>query len=435
MKINVDVDKEISPHFDKALYSSALNKVFKGGRGSTKSSVISIQLVLDFLSDPLANVLIMRKVANTIELSVYEQIKWAIYELHVESLFRFQKSPYRITHKATGTAFYFSGVDDPAKLKSMIIAKGYVRWMWFEELAEFDNWETVDTVRASFTRKKLPPGKHVVTYYSYNPPKNPYEWINEWIEQRRNMPNWFIDHSTYKDVRKGILSDDYLDEIETVKKNDENYYRWMYLGEVVGLGNNVYNMDLFHPIKAIPDGEYLVNIYFSQDSGQQVSATTELCLGITNKKNVILLNTYYYSPVGKTIKKAPSDIADDLYETEQQWIEEWQMKPWKMSADSATTDYALDHEMFKRHNQHYHHVSKTEKTKMIDHVQDLLATGRFYYLDKPDNEIFIEQHKMYRWDEDSLKTDKPKVIKDNDHTCDAFQYFVLDNLRDLNLKW
>ncbi len=131
--INVNVDQMINPHFDRALYSNALNKVFEGGRGSTKSSVISLQLLMEFLSDPQGNALIMRKVANNIELSVYEQIKWAIYELHVQDLFTFKKSPYRITHKATGTAFYFSGVDDPQKLKSMIIARGYVRWLWFEE--------------------------------------------------------------------------------------------------------------------------------------------------------------------------------------------------------------------------------------------------------------------------------------------------------------
>ena len=30
--------------------------------------------------------------------------------------------------------------------------------------------------------------------------------------------------------------------------------------------------------------------------------------------------------------------------------------------------------------------------------------------------------------------DDPKVIKEDDHTCDALQYFVIDNARYLNLK-
>lgn len=434
MEINVDVDQLISPHFDKVLFADALNKVLKGGRSSTKSSVISLQIVQDFLADPQSNALIMRKVGNTIELSVYEQIKWAIYQLHVEHLFTFRKSPYRIIDKRNGTAFYFSGVDDPAKLKPMVIAKGYVSQLWFEELAEFDSWEEVDMVRASFTRKKLPPGKHVVTYYSYNPPKNPYAWINEWVAERQTMPKWYVDSSDYCDVAAGILLADYLEEIATVKNNDLNYYKW-YLGQIIGLGNNIYNMNLFHKLDAIPADDYLTNIYFSQDSGQQVSATTESCFGITAQNKVILLDTYYYSPVGKVVKKAPSDLDNDLYNIETKWINECQMQPWKKSADSATSDFALEHEMYKRHGLSYHHVTKSEKTKVIDHVQDLLASGRFYYLDKPSNAIFIKEHRQYRWNEKTVNTAKPTVIKENDHTCDSFQYFVLDNLQDLGLKW
>lgn len=434
-EITVNANNLINPHFDDVLYSDALNKVLKGGRGSTKSSVISIQLVIDFLDDPEANALIMRKVANTLELSVYEQIKWAIYELHVQDEFTFKTSPYRITHKDTGTAFYFSGVDDPQKLKSMIIAKGYIRWLWFEELAEFSDWAEVDAVRASFTRKKLPPGKHVITYYSYNPPKNPYDWINEWIKKRIGLANWYIDHSTYKNDTLGVLSQDYLDEIAVVAQNDPDYYAWMYLGKVIGLGTNIYNMSLFHKLKELPDDDELLNIYFSVDSGHETSATTEGCYGVTERGRVILLDTYYYSPSGKANKKAPSDLVEDLYAFEQRNIERWGLDPWKRSADSATADYALDNEYFKRYSIKWHHVAKTKKVAMIDHVQNLLAQGRFFYLDTEANEIFISEHRRYQWDEKTVESDDPRVIKEHDHTCDQFQYFVLDNRQDLGLKW
>lgn len=432
--IVVDPNTMICPHFANILYSSSLNKVFKGGRGSTKSSVISLQLVMDFLKDEYANVLIMRKVANTIELSVYEQIKWAIYMLHVDSLFEFKKSPYRIVDKRNGTAFYFSGVDDPQKLKSMIIAKGYVRYLWFEELAEFDSWQEVDTVRASFTRKNLPPGAHVVTYYSYNPPKNPYDWINEWVAQREGMPNWFVDHSTYKDVTlPNILSEDYIDEINTVKANDVDYYRWMYLGEVVGLGTNVYNMDNFNSIDKLPADDYITNLYYSVDSGHEVSATTCGAYGLTRKGNLILLDTYYYSPQGKTHKKPPSELSRDLKEFIDK-VTNWIGKqPTRLTMDSA--EGALDNQFYNDFGIRWHKVRKLKKVDMIDRVQDLLAQGRFFYLKRPENEIFIKEHEKYQWDEKTLQSDDPKVIKEDDHTCDMFQYVVRDNERDLGLKW
>ena len=433
-QITINADNMICPHFDRVLFSHCLNKVLKGGRGSTKSSVISIQLVMDFLQDSQANVLIMRKVANTIELSVYEQIKWAIYMLHVDSLFEFKKSPYRIVDKRNGTAFYFSGVDDPQKLKSMIIAHGYVRYLWFEELAEFDSWQEVDMVRASFTRKQLPPGAHVVTYYSYNPPKNPYEWINEWVTQREGMSNWYVDHSTYEDVTlPNILSQDYIDEINTVKQNNYDYYRWMYLGEVIGLGTNIYNMDNFQAIDKLPTDDYITNVYYSVDTGHEVSATTCGAYGLTKKGNLILLDTYYYSPQGKSHKKPPSELSKDLKSFIDK-VTEWIGKqPTRMTIDSA--EGALDNQFYNDYGIHWHKVNKLKKVDMIDRVQDLLAQGRFYYLKRPENEIFIAEHRKYQWDENTLQSDDPKVIKEDDHTCDSFMYLCVDNERDFGLKW
>lgn len=433
-QITINADNMICPHFDRILFSHCLNKVLKGGRGSTKSSVISIQLVMDFLQDSQANVLIMRKVANTIELSVYEQIKWAIYMLHVDSLFEFKKSPYRIVDKRNGTAFYFSGVDDPQKLKSMIIAHGYVRYLWFEELAEFDSWQEVDMVRASFTRKQLPPGAHVVTYYSYNPPKNPYEWINEWITQREGMSNWYVDHSTYEDVTlPNILSQDYIDEINTVKQNNYDYYRWMYLGEVIGLGTNIYNMDNFQAIDKLPTDDYITNVYYSVDTGHEVSATTCGAYGLTKKGNLILLDTYYYSPQGKSHKKPPSELSKDLKSFIDK-VTEWIGKqPTRMTIDSA--EGALDNQFYNDYGIHWHKVNKLKKVDMIDRVQDLLAQGRFYYLKRPENDIFIAEHRKYQWDENTLQSDDPKVIKEDDHTCDSFMYLCVDNERDFGLKW
>jgi len=65
----------------------------------------------------------------------------------------------------------------------------------------------------------------------------------------------------------------------------------------------------------------------------------------------------------------------------------------------------------------------------------LLAQGRFYYLNTENNKIFIEEHKRYQWDEKTLQTDDPKVIKEADHTVDSFIYYVNDNLRKLGLKF
>lgn len=134
--------------------------IAKGGRSSMKSSVISLKLVTDFLNDPLGNVVCLRKVGKYLSTSIYEQIKWAIYMLKVEEEFYFAKSPLMIKHKATNTAFYFYGCDDPMKLKSAKIAKGYVMALWFEEAAEFAGVEDIDIVEDTFIGQEIE-GKEV----------------------------------------------------------------------------------------------------------------------------------------------------------------------------------------------------------------------------------------------------------------------------------
>ena len=71
---------------------------FAGGRGSTKSSFISLEIVQNVINDPECNAICFRKVAKDIEASVYNQILWAIDILGVNDYFKAYKSPYRIVY-------------------------------------------------------------------------------------------------------------------------------------------------------------------------------------------------------------------------------------------------------------------------------------------------------------------------------------------------
>ncbi|WP_307894053.1 PBSX family phage terminase large subunit [Bacillus swezeyi] len=406
--------------------------VAKGGRSSMKSSVISLKLVTDFLEDDQGNVVCLRKVGKYLSTSIYEQIKWGIYMLGVESEFYFGKSPLLIKHKSTGTAFYFYGCDDPIKLKSAKIAKGYVMALWFEEAAEFAGVEDIDIVEDTFIRQEIE-GKEVKVYFSYNPPRNPYSWINEWLDSKANDDDYFIHHSTYLDDKKGFLSEQMIRKIEKYKENDLDYWRWMYNGEVIGLGDMVYNINHFNWIKTIPADDDLNLIDIAIDSGYQVSATTFTAYGVTKRGNVILLDTYYYSPVNQGRKKAPSEFSNDLWEFGQQLIRRFNRNIDKWTIDSA--EGGLRNQFFKDYGIRLNPIAKKKKVHMIENVQDLLGQGRFFMLNNNNNQIFHEEHKKYQWDADTMQKDDPKVIKEDDHTCDSFQYYVNDNLQKLRLKY
>ena len=430
----IDIQKNVNPHFKSVWQSKKPYNVLKGGRNSFKSSVIMLKLVYMMIKYIMrgekANVVVIRKVARTIRDSVFNKVLWAISMFGLETQFRATVSPFKIVHKRTGSTFYFYGQDDFQKLKSNDI--GNIIAVWYEEAAEFDSAEDFDQSNVTFMRQKHDKAPFVQFFWSYNPPRNPYSWINEWFEDIKTNDNYLVHSSTYLDDKLGFVTEQMLEDIERIKQNDYDYYRYLYLGEAVGLGNQVYNMSTFHAIDSLPTDDRLIGISFAMDTGHQQSATACGAYGLTAKGNVILLDTFYYSPAGRVVKKAPSELTVMVSNFIDKVLKQYRVPKLRMTIDSA--EGALRNQYFKDFGERWHPVAKKKNQTMIDMVISLLAEGRFYYLDIPANKVFYEEHKMYRYDEKTIHTDDPKVIKEDDHTVDEFKYFVLDNARDLGLK-
>lgn len=431
----IDVQKNVNPHFKDVWISKKPYNILKGGRNSFKSSVIALKLV--FMMIPYlrkgerANVVILRKVGSTIRDSVFNKIQWAIRLFGLNKRFKTTVSPFKITHKRTGSTFYLYGLDQFEKLKSNDIDD--IIAVWYEEAAEFNNPEEFDQTNITFMRQKHELAPFVQFFWSYNPPRNPYHWINEWADKMRGEDDYLVHESSYLDDKLGFITDQMLKDINRIKNNDFDYYRYIYLGEPVGLGTNVYNMNLFKPLKELPENDDILLIDLSSDTGHQVSATTHGAFALTKKQDVILLDTYYYSPEGKVNKKAPSELSKGYFDWRKGILEQYRRNVDVETIDSA--EGALRNQIFKDYGIRLHPIAKKKKVDMIDNVHVLLAQGRFYYLDTPNNKIFIEEHKKYQWDANTVNTDDPKVVKEDDHTCDMFQYYVNDNLRKLRLKF
>lgn len=235
MSINVDdliIDK-FKPIKDLIFYFAFLHFWFKGGRGSTKSSFIAIMLVLLMVLDPEFNAVCIRKVAETLQDSVYNQILWAIEMLGLKRYFQFKLSPMQIIYKPTGQRFYFRGCDKPEKIKSIKCKVGKLKAVWFEELAEFSGMKEIRTVTQSIIRG----GKKFLCLYSFNPPKDAHNWVNEEVDKEIN--NRYVSHSTYLDVPKKWLGDDFINEAENLKANKPDEFNNEYLGQTSKLSLNV----------------------------------------------------------------------------------------------------------------------------------------------------------------------------------------------------
>ena len=208
----------------------------KGGRGSTKSSFISLEVILGIMKDTQANAVVLRKVGQTLQGSVYEQLQWAVSVLGVEGYWVSKLSPLEMKYIADGreNKIVFRGADKPKKIKSTKFRKGYCKYIWYEEVDEFGGMEEIRTINQSLLRG----GSDFVVFYSYNPPQSQSNWVNEEILKQRD--DRLVHHSTYLTVPPEWLGEQFLIEAEHLKNVKPMAYQHEYMGEVTGTGGEVF---------------------------------------------------------------------------------------------------------------------------------------------------------------------------------------------------
>lgn len=238
------LSESFSPHFHTlagdAVAAAHTHYVIKGGRGSTKSSAVSM-LVPYILKRERSNSVVMMKVGQSMRGSVYEQLKWGINQLGISQEFHFSISPLEITHKPSGMKIAFRGLDDPQKLKSLMFASGGIGSVWFEEA---DNL-TPEEIRSAL-QTVMRGSQAFRAFYTFNPPRHRGHWANgyePWLN-----PDTLVHTSTYLDVPPAWLGEKFFGEVDKLKASDERSYRHEYLGEPVGLGGVVFENLTLRPI-------------------------------------------------------------------------------------------------------------------------------------------------------------------------------------------
>ena len=207
---------------------------FKGGRGSTKSTFIAVVIILGIINDPEANAMVFRKVAADLRESVFGQFLWCINKMGLDYYFKAFTSPMYIEYLPTGQKILFKGLDKATKRKSTKLGKGYIKYVWYEELDGFAGMEEIRTNNQSLLR-----GGESIAFYSYNPPKSSRAWVN--AEAKKIVPNRYVHHSNYLDVDPAWLGKVFIVEAEHLKNTNETAYRHEYLGEETGTGGEIFN--------------------------------------------------------------------------------------------------------------------------------------------------------------------------------------------------
>lgn len=233
IKLSDLLPKHFHSIWKKTLDDDILNIVCKGGRGSGKSSDVAHVIVQLLIRYPV-NAVGIRKKDNTLEKSIYEQIKWAIREQEVAHLFKMKKSPLEIIYKPRGNYMVFRGAQEPEALKSLKDSRFPFAIGWVEEVAEFKTEQEITTITNSLLRGELDDGLFYKFYFTYNPPKRKQSWLNKKYESQFIPKNTFVHHSTYLD--NPFISKQFIEEAESVKEQNRRKYEWEYLGKAIGSG-------------------------------------------------------------------------------------------------------------------------------------------------------------------------------------------------------
>lgn len=257
---------------------------FAGGRGSFKSSFISIAAVVSMAAAPRDRAdwhsIVFRKVAADVEGSVYNQIGWAIDALGLGQWFERRKSPYRVVRRDTGQCVFFHGLDKVEKKKSIKPPFGRFRQLWLEELDQFDGPGEIRTLRQSVFRG---PGL-AQSFYSYNPPISATNWVN--AEALKPRPGKRVYRSTYLDGPREWLGEEFIREAEGLRDNNPRLYRHEYLGIPTGTGSEVFENVRVREIRT-EEIKAMPVVRIGLDFGFENDPTALVCVGYDRARRTI----------------------------------------------------------------------------------------------------------------------------------------------------
>lgn len=285
---DVDILSHIAPvyHGLHADIEAGAHQYYRlpGGRGSGKSSFVSLEIVNGIMKDPTGqtNAIVFRRTAVTMRESVYSQIAWAIDTLGVNGLWRGAVSPMSWTYLPTGAQIIFRGLDDASKLKSIKPKRGIFRYVWIEEFSELPGENFTRSIMQSVIRG----GEDFRVFQSFNPPQSKANWANAYAA--RPDPRAVTLHTSYLDIPAEWLGQDFIIEAERLKEINETAYKHEYLGEATGTGGEVFpNLE----IREITDAEIqlMQYIYVGLDFGFSVDPCAVLKIAFDSKTDTIYL--------------------------------------------------------------------------------------------------------------------------------------------------
>lgn len=401
--------------------------ILTSGRAGTKSSFAGILGISTIVSDEPAAVVVLRKRHNKLRKTVYKEMIRAIGRLGMsKDDFEIGVSPMQIRYKKNGNIIYFSGSDSIDDTKGIIDEDKPIVLVILDELTEFfdvgEGEEELTNIEATFVRGNDENFKMV---YLYNPPKNPNAPINVWCQKMKLRPDVIHKHVDYRDVPESWIGKKLIETAELLKSTDFKLYRWVWLGECIGVDDLIYYMFSDNHRKE-SQAKHFKLIGIGVDYGQQ-NATTYQAAGVNiNTKCIEGLDEYYHSGRDTGKQKSPSEYAQELIKLTDKLHEKYSCSIFYVYIDPSAKGLAEEIKRLARQSLPYAISIKDAENDVaigIQRTQKCMTYGIMTVSENQSN--LIRELGTYEYDPKSIETGKEKPLKVDDHCCDAWRYLVM----------
>ena len=392
-------------------------RVCKGSRASKKSKTTALWYAswLNKKGYEKANLIVFRKTYRTIKDSCFTDLKWALDRLGLIDDWNITLSPLEMTRKSTGQKILFRGLDDPLKVTSITVEKGYLCWAWLEEAYEIMKEADFDVLDESI-RGECPAPLFKQWTITFNP------WNERhWLKQR------FFDNPDEETlaITTNYMCNEWLDAadirvFEDMKKRNPRRYAVAGLGGwgiVDGLIYENWREEAFnHKSEKFQKEHPELVSAFGLDFGYTNDPSTLFCglLDIKNKQLFVFDELY---EKGLSNKRIAARITEMGFSKE------------RITADSAEPK-SIDE--LKGMGLRVHGAAKGKDSIQngIQWIQDLEI------IIHPRCVNFLTEISNYTWDTDKFGVKLNTPIDDFNHLMDAMRYaleqYIKNNKPKLN---
>lgn len=403
------------------------HQIITSGRAGTKSSFAGVLGISTIVNDEPTAVVVLRKRHNKIRKTVYKEMIRAITRLGLsKDEFDIGITPMEIRYKKNGNVIYFAGSDSIDDTKGIIDEDKPIRLVMLDELTEFfdvgEGEEELTNIEATFVRGN-DEGFRMV--YLYNPPKNPNAEVNVWCQKMELRDDVIHKHVDYRDVPVSWLGNKLLESADRLKEMDFKLYRWVWLGECIGVDDLIYYMFNESHIRE-PEAEQYKLIGIGVDYGQQ-NATTYQAAGLNiNKKRFEGLDEFYHSGRDTGKQKSPSDYAKELIKLTDTLHEKYFCSIFYVYIDPSAKGLAEEIKRLAMQSRDYGIAVKDADNTVDIGIQRVQKCLTYQVLSISNSQVnLIREMGTYEYDPKTIDSGKEKPLKKDDHCVDGLRYLVM----------